>query len=163
MWRSPLGREWVGMLTIGFVWAARSWLPLPTLFYWPEDAHRPWRPAAVMGTTWGESIHSSPGFSRAGQCNARRCSRRSALCGAAVPISDPVGFRQTCPLQIKEKTTLPGAPASVSGLHSFAALTTYRRRAPPSGSGILTRFPFCTLSWFWLLSNIHIFKHYLCM
>ena len=39
----------------------------------------PWRPAAVMGTTWGESLHLSPGFSRAGQCNTRRCSRRSAL------------------------------------------------------------------------------------
>ena len=40
--------------------------------------------------------------------------------GAALPISDTVGFRQTRPLQIKRKTTLPGAPASVSGLHSFA-------------------------------------------
>ena len=67
----------------------------------------------------------------------------AALYGAAVPISDPVGFRQTRSLQIKEKTTLPGAPASVSGLHSFAALTAYRQRAPPSGFGI--------------------FKHYLCM
>ena len=28
------------------------------------------------------------------------------------------------PAPYKEKTTLPGAPASVSGLHSFAALTT---------------------------------------
>ena len=41
----------------------------------------PWRPAAVMGTTWGESLHSSPGFSRAGQCNTWRCSRRSSLHG----------------------------------------------------------------------------------
>ena len=41
----------------------------------------PWRPAVVMGTTWGESLHSSPGFSRAGQCNTGRCSRRSSLRG----------------------------------------------------------------------------------
>ena len=41
----------------------------------------------------------------------------AALYGAAVPIPDPVGFRQTRPLQRR------GAPASVSELHSFTALT----------------------------------------
>ena len=41
----------------------------------------PWRPVAVMGSTWGEGLHSSPGFSRAGQCNTGRCSRRSYLRG----------------------------------------------------------------------------------
>ena len=141
MWRSPLGRGWVGMLTIGFVWAARSWLPLPTLFYWPEDAHlgdllRLWvRPEA--------RVYTRP-LDFQGQGSATPdAAPDAALYGAAVSISDPVGFRQTRPLQIKEKTTLPVAPASVSGLHSFAALTAHRRRAPPSGSGILTRFPFC--------------------
>ena len=149
MWRGPLGRGWVGMLMISFVWAARSRLPLPTLFYWPEAAHlgdllRLWvQPEARVYTR-------PPDFQ--GQASATPdAAPDAAMYGAAEPISDPVGFRQTRPLQIKEKTTLPGPPASVSRLHSFAALTAYRRRAPPSGSGILTRFPFCTLSWFWLL------------
>ena len=133
MWRSPLGRGWVGMLMIGFVWAARSRLPFPTLIYWPEAAHlgdllRLWvRPEARVYTR-------PPDFQEQASATPD-AAPDAALYGAAVLISDPVGFRQTCPLQIKEKTTLPGAPASVSGLHSFAALAAYRRRAPPSGSG----------------------------
>ena len=38
----------------------------------------------------------------------------------------PIQLVSGKPAPYKEKTTLPGAPASVSGLHSFAALTTYR-------------------------------------
>ena len=150
MWRSPLGRGWVGMLMIGFVWAARS--RLPSYLHCSIDQR-----LLTLETCCGygydlrrESNTRPPDFQ--GQASATPdAAPDAALYGAAVPISDPVGFRQTRSLQIKEKTTLSGAPASVSGLHSFAALTTYRRRAPPSGSGILTRFPFCTLSWFWLL------------
>ena len=82
----------------------------------------PWRPAAVMGTTWGESLHSSPEFSKAGQCSTGRCSRRSALRGRRGAYLQSSRFQANPPLY-KEKTTLPGAPASVSLLHSFAALT----------------------------------------
>ena len=65
----------------------KLWIRLadfPTLFYWPEAVHlgdllQLWvRPEA-------KSLHSSPGFSRAGQCNTGRCSRRSSLRGATVP------------------------------------------------------------------------------
>ena len=67
----------------------------------------PWRPAAVMGTTWGKSLHSSPGFSRAGQCNTGRCSRHSCLRGRGAYL----------------RSSRFQASASVSGLHSFTALT----------------------------------------
>ena len=62
----------------------------------------PWRPAAVMGTTWRcESLHSSPRFS--GPASATPdVALYAALYGAVVPISDPVGFRQTRPLQRKD-------------------------------------------------------------
>ena len=56
----------------------------------------PWRPAAVMGTTWGDSLHSSPGFSRASQTP-------NTVPDAA--LSYPVGFRQTHPLQRKDNSS----------------------------------------------------------
>ena len=118
MWRSPLGRGWVGMLMIGCVWDARSRLPLPTLFYWPEVAHlgdllRLWvRPEARVYT------RVPPDFQ--GQASATPdAAPDAALYGAAVPISDPVGFRQTCPLQIKKRQLFPELrPASPGSIAS---------------------------------------------
>ena len=49
-----------------------------------------------------------------GQPNTGHCSRRSALRSSRF---------QANPHLYKEKTTLPQAPASIWGLHSFAALT----------------------------------------
>ena len=50
-----------------------------------------------------------------GQPNTRCCFRRSAPWGCGAYLRKPAPY--------KEKTTLPGAPASVWGLHSCAALT----------------------------------------
>ena len=82
---------------------------LPPLFYWPEAAHlgdllRFWvRPEATVYTR-------PPDF----QLPAKH---RTLLQMQRSPIQSVSGK----PAPYKEKTTLPGAPASVWGLHSFAA------------------------------------------
>ena len=119
MWSSPLGRDgWECNDRLHLSCQASTSLTYIVLL---TRGCSPWRPAVVMGMTWGESLHSSPGFSRAGQCSTGRCSRRSALRGlwCLSPIQSVSGK----PAPYKEKTTLPGAPASVSGLHSLTALT----------------------------------------
>ena len=77
----------------------------------------PWRPAAVMGTTCGESLHTSPGFSRAGQCNTGRRSRRGALRGRG-PYLRASRFQGNPPLT-KKRQLFPGLqPASPGSIAS---------------------------------------------
>jgi len=77
----------------------------------------PWRPAAVMGTTCGESLHTSPGFSRAGQCNTGRRSRRGALRGRG-PYLRANRFQGSPPLT-KKRQLFPGLrPASPGSIAS---------------------------------------------
>ena len=67
----------------------------------------------LMGTTWGESLHSSPGFSRAGQCNTGRCSRRSALRGPGAYLQSR-RFQANLPLT-KKTQLFPGLRLAFPG------------------------------------------------
>ena len=79
----------------------------------------PWIHAAVMGTTWGECLHSSPGFSRAGQCNTRRCSRHIALRGLRYLYPIQSGSGKPAPYKLKKRQLFPGLrPASPGSIAS---------------------------------------------
>ena len=56
----------------------------------------PWRPAAVMGTTRGESPNTSPGFSRTSR-SAPDAAVDAALYGAADPLSGRTDSRDPAP------------------------------------------------------------------
>ena len=77
----------------------------------------PWRPAVVMGTTSGESLHSSPGFSRVSQRNTGHCSRLSALRGSGAYLRSS-RFPANPPLT-KKRHFFPGLrPASPGSIAS---------------------------------------------
>ena len=107
-------------------------LPLPTLFYQLEAAHL--GDLMRLCVRPRVRISLSPGFSRA-VGSAPDTSKIKVLCQLCHPIAGQSDSRVTWCCQ-KEKRTLPGAPADVSG---FACVATHY---PRLGSGILTRFPF---------------------
>ena len=100
-----------------FSWSYGSGLPTSlTYIVLSTRGCSPWRPAAVMGTTRGKSLHSSPGFSGVGQCNTGRCSRRSALRGRGAHFRSSL-FQANPPLT-KKRQLFPGlwpaSPVSIS-------------------------------------------------
>ena len=114
MWRSPLGRGgWELMQMVDCVWAARSRLPLPTSFYWPEAAHlgdllRLWvRPEA--------GVYTRPPDFQGPASATPDPAPDTALYWAAVPISNPVGFRQINPPITKKRQLFPGLQPASSG------------------------------------------------
>ena len=97
-----------------FSWSYGSGLPTSlTYIVLLTRGCSPWRPAIVMGTTWGESLHSSPGFSRAGQCNTGRCSRRGALRGRGAYLWS-CRFQANPPLT-KKRQLFPGLRPAFPG------------------------------------------------
>ena len=152
------------MLMIDCVWAARSRLPFSlTYIVLLTRGCSPWRPAAVMGTTWGESLHSSPGFQ--GPASA---APDAALRGRGAYLQSS-RFQANPPLT-KKRQLFPGLRPSSPGSIASQLRPPRGRRAPHLGSGILTRFPFCTLSWLiinlidfgyfktYIYSNTHLFN-----
>ena len=102
-------------------------LPLPTLFYRPEAVHlgdllRIWvRPGARF-------TPSPPDFQ--GPARAHRTPPEPRRFPGHGPLSrgEPIPGR---PALHKEKRTLPGAPASFSGIVCVTALDASRRLSPP--------------------------------
>ena len=92
----------------------------------------PWRPAAVMSTTW----HESYSFQRIFKGRRERTGhyRGVVLCRPLNPSSGQTDFRVID--RQEEKRTLPRAPADVSAF-SYVAVEN-----PHPGAGILTGFPF---------------------
>lgn len=100
----------------------------------------PWRPAAVMGTTRGESSNTSPGFSRTSR-SSPDAAVDAALYGAADPLSGRADSRVSRPLTRKDNSSR-GLGQCLRARSLRSVRPPCGRRAPPSGSGILTRFPF---------------------
>ena len=99
----------------------------------------PWRPAAVIGTTRGDGPRTPPHFQ--GPAGARRTppeTRRSTGPQTLAPDKPIPGIQ---PLTKKRKL-FPGPRPASAGSLALQLGPPRRRRAPPPGSGILTRFPF---------------------
>ena len=92
----------------------------------------PWRPAAVMSTTWRKSDSFRWIFTGRQERTGR--GGGAALCRPWNPSSGQTDFRVGD--RQEEKRTLPGAPADVSTFSCVAA-----KKLHP-GAGILTGFPF---------------------
>ncbi|KAJ7983669.1 hypothetical protein DPEC_G00374220 [Dallia pectoralis] len=81
-----------------------------------------------MGTARREIYTLSPGFSRASE-SSPDAAGTATLSRAWAPLSgEPIPGR---PALHKEKRTLPGAPASFSGIVRVTALDASRRPSPP--------------------------------
>ena len=94
----------------------------------------PWRPAAVMSTTWRENYSFPRIFKgRRGRTGPRK---GAGLCRPWNPSSGQTDFRVIG--RQEEKRTLPRTPADVSAF-SYVAVEN-----PHPGAGILTGFPFGT-------------------
>ena len=94
----------------------------------------PWRPAAVMSTTWRENYSFPRIFKgRRGRTGPRK---GAGLCRPWNPSSGQTDFRVVG--RQEEKRTLPRTPADVSAF-SYVAVEN-----PHPGAGILTGFPFGT-------------------
>ena len=92
----------------------------------------PWRPAAVMSTTWREN-YSFPRIFKDRRGRTGPC-KGAGLCQPWNPSSGQTDFRVIgCQ---EEKRTLPRTPADVSAF-SYVAVEN-----PNPGTGILTGFPF---------------------
>jgi hypothetical protein len=92
----------------------------------------PWRPAAVMSTTWRENYSFPRIFKdRRGRTGPGQA---AGLCPPWNPSSGQTDFRVIGGQE--EKRTLPRAPADVSAF-SYVAVEN-----PHPGAGILTGFPF---------------------
>ena len=92
----------------------------------------PWRPAAVMSTTWREN-YSFPWIFK-GRRERTRPNRGAGLFQPLNPSSGQTDFRVIG--RQEEKRTLPRTPADVSAF-SYVAVEN-----PNPGAGILTGFPF---------------------
>ena len=92
----------------------------------------PWRPAAVMSTTWRKNYF----FKRIFKARRERTKRRksAALFQPLNPSSGQTDFRVIG--RQEEKITLPRTPADVSAF-SYVAVEN-----PHPGTGMLTGFPF---------------------
>ncbi|KAK9521598.1 hypothetical protein VZT92_020088 [Zoarces viviparus] len=91
------------------------------------------------GTAWREIYTFSPGFSRANE-SSPDAAGTATLSRARAPLSGRTHSR--APALHKEKRTLPGAPASFSGIVCVAALGASRRYLRHSRFGDLNPTPF---------------------
>ena len=92
----------------------------------------PWRPAAVMSTTWREN-YSFPRIFKDRRGRTGPC-KGAGLCRPWNPSSGQTDFRVIG--RQEEKRTLPRTLADVSAF-SYVAM-----ESPHPGAGILTGFPF---------------------
>ena len=99
----------------------------------------PWRPAAVMGTTRGDGPRTPPHFQ--GPAGARRTPPETRRSTGPQPLAPDKPIPGIPPLTKKRKL-FPGPRPASAGSLALQLGPPRRRRAPPPGSGILTRFPF---------------------
>ena len=126
-----------------FSWSYGSGLPTSlTYIVLSTRGCSPWRPAAVMGTIRGESLHSSPGFSGAGQCNTGRCSRRSALRGRGAHFRSS-RFQANSPLQRKENSHYENLSLKMTlKNHSYSEIQYYIRKCCTENFSVLFKCNF---------------------
>ena len=116
-----------GSQSQSFSGSYRSNLPTSlTYIVLPNKGCSPWRPAADIGTVRHENSTVSTGFSRA-DAGTPDTSGSAVLYGNDGPISGQADSRASVPY--KEKRTLPGTRADVSGFVCVAALDAPRGRA----------------------------------
>ena len=99
----------------------------------------PWRPAAVIGTTRGDGPRTPPHFQ--GPAGARRTPPETRRSTGPQPLAPDKPIPGIPPLTKKRKL-FPGPRPASAGSLALQLGPPRRRRAPPPGSGILTRFPF---------------------
>ena len=93
--------------------------PLPTLFYWPEAVH-----LGGLLQLWVRPeprVYTAPRIFKGRPVQHRTLLQTQRSTGPR--YLSPIQSISGKPAPYNEKTTLPGALASVSRLHSFAALT----------------------------------------
>ena len=86
-----------------------------TLFYWPEAVH--------LETCFGYGYVLRQESTLVPRIFKSRPVQHQTQCSTGQRYLSPIQSVSGKPAPYKEKTTLPGAPASVSRLHSFEALT----------------------------------------
>ena len=113
-------------------------LPLPTLFYRPEAVHLGDR--LRLSVRPEATVHARPPHFQ-GPAGARRTPPETRRSTGPQPLAPDKPIPGIPPLTKKRKL-FPGPRPASAGSLALQLGPPRRRRAPPPGSGILTRFPF---------------------